>query len=269
MRRVRPVSIAALLLAFVWRSGVGLAANNAPRDNVLPEFFVTQKFDYCVLRIDIKDPSRANREREFLDFLDRSFEGTLHWNSQFMVGAIDYEDFTYFHIISYWKCDRNLVTKLVLDFFERSKAACGKECASSQPILTREPASPLVMVFGPDNSSYRTPIPIFEHYRSRKELENCVIKVPIHPTDNAALLRSETYRVFNVVKYKYKVVFDSFIRGNDLYILFPRDCNNKKQLFDLLIRFFDRENAGSSGAIAQPNLSPDIGVYHFSQTGHN
>ena len=268
MRLQSAFSIAAVLLASVCAS-IGVAAENPNGETVIPEFFVTQQFDYCVFRVDVKDPSRANREREFLQFLDRSFEGTLHWNSQFMVGAIDYEDFTYFHVLSYWKCDQNLVNNLVLNFFEQSKVACGKECASSQTILTREPASPLVMVFGPDNSSYRTPIPIFEHYRSRKELENCVIKVPVHPTGNATLLGSETYRVFNVVKYKYKMVFDSFVKGNDLYVLFPRECKYKRQLFDLLKRFFDRESAGSSGALGQPDLSPDIGDYHFSQTGRD
>ncbi len=59
---------------------------------------------YCVFRADLSGTDATYRKKRTLAFIHDSYTRTNGWRGDYLISAIDYVDFSYFHLVSFTKC---------------------------------------------------------------------------------------------------------------------------------------------------------------------
>ncbi len=216
---------------------------------------------YCVFRADLSGTDATYRKKRTLAFIHDSYTRTNGWRGDYLISAIDYVDFSYFHLVSFTKCG---ALQDILAYTSNYFSHCGDtNCQSIRVEFMPESNSRLV------GEITEPPIPIllFESIRGKDELAKCTIKIPARVPTNIAefqLLRNQ----LNLLRAKYSMsILDLYLTSGSFYILLSRQCDQKKRLFDLMLELLERENVKWTDYLGRPDFAPDISEYRFAETG--
>jgi hypothetical protein len=237
----------------------------------IPEvyFYASSDQQYCVVRVDLHNADIRYRRSQFLEYIRDSYGRTGHWSKDYILTAIDYVEFSYFHIVFYQKCEMpNPTLARVSSYFSDCDANPSLDCEKSKPLFTIERDSPLVKVI----TSLPIPIVLFESIRGREELSSCIIKVraqipDIRIPEKLSEFRSLTANL-DLLSTKYRISIMEIRLLNDVYyILLSRQCNQKASLFALMLEFLDAENLDWANYLGHPDFAPNISELRFFETG--
>ena len=215
----------------------------------LPEYyFHNSRQSTCVLKMDIADRDLALRSRSFISFLGTAYTLTEHWHREFVVAGVDYVAFRHFFLVMFSGCVEskhqlaNLESRMPKDVHQ------GGGETSSSPIISS----------WKQFLSYGSPIAEFEHVRSPEGVARCLVYAPL----KARAQFFDADRALSHAWVKYRVpIFDKNWANGGVYVLFGRQCAEKRILYSRLIGFASEDNSNIRSELGKPSFFPAAGPY--------
>ncbi len=247
-------------------------AANVPRNaGIVPEFYLKdghQKF--CVVQITLRDGSAQARRRSVTNLIDAAYKYTAGWRKHFVLVGIDFVEFSSFQVIYFRACSDGPRVESEFDHLWNDQArSCGSICVSIRLTAAQVAQTPFVSEWNKRSNSYSSSVAIFEHYRGRGQLKNCVVFVHANPLDAEYVLQSKLYGELTDIRWKYRMpIVDMYVSGNGIFFLFSRECRARGVLFGRFRQFLFDEYPASVKELSKAELNPDIAEYYYAQTGH-
>src|SRR5215469_13955719 len=142
--RVRSNSVAYIFSFFLlWP--LSAFAQNGSSTEVIPEYYLVSKnAQVCVVRGDISGIDSASaRKAALLEFVNGSYAFSNKWKQDFILSAIDYIDYRYFHAVLFRACAQSDVGETqIRGLWDAAARACGQRCSDAKLKLTR-PETPV------------------------------------------------------------------------------------------------------------------------------
>jgi|SRR5579862_1518730 len=263
-RAAKIVFCGVLVSALIAAMGFSRAYADGDDAITIPEFYVFRdSADYCVVRADLDGGNLDSRRKRLLEFIRHSYEETDKWRNKYIVSAVDYVEFRYFYTIAYSKCESSRdVLAGISSFFSICKSDNADGC-DIKAAFAPESGSPLVAKF----KGSEVPISLFDQFRGRSELLGCVVEIPSRVPTATSELQSLINHL-NSVRTKYRMsIIDIYLLNNRFYFLLSRQCDHKSDIISEAEELIESENFHLEDYLGQPNFTPDLSEYIFSETG--
>jgi len=243
---------------------VGAAAARSTR--VIPEFVLSRdKSTYCQVSVTIPPTDQDNSRERLFTFVDSARKFTDGWQQNFIIVDADYVGHNFFQVISYNGCSkRTKIADFINDFFIRwDRQHCKARCNSRAPRLVMQPNVPSGIAYR--NNTFTSQINMFFAYRPSSDLSAC--SVMVHLPERAARGHFDSLSLMLSTQKKYRFPIQDISQiGSRIYLLFSRQCSEKRTLYLELLAAIAREG-GNIDVFRDADFDPDIADYKFSETG--
>lgn len=242
------IAVAAAALA-------GVAVPLAKDERPIPEFIATSATsDFCDVGVQLQKP---NRDAIF-GFLDAAYQYTARWRQKFLVVGVDYVHDNSLHIISHKPCSLESEGARFASAFFQTKAS---QCGQCRVWLYFQPGSLSPYIVRARDVKFLTRRQMFLRYRTSSALKPCAVSFHILPQPVSHTPSANLFMYINNAQYRYRLPVDDAGSGanNEAYILFSRQCSDKRALYEALLAAVERLG-GDPTMMKNANYQPGLSV---------
>ncbi len=226
----------------------------------VPEVFITDfSPGYCVALVSVLGGNIEARKELYFKLADATFQEADPANQKFKIAGVDFVDFNSLHLVSDQHCGIERQFDEAVSMIEKATRDCADTCRVLSINLSIVHHSGLVTTLESVNG--HNPVSIHQTRARGESVASCAIGLPT----NSNSIDDPIRQSLSSAIWKYGLpIMDVFQIDDRYFLLISRDCAQKVSLFELVREILNRDN---SQQLKEPDYSPDVTEYVFSQTG--